>query len=99
LPPGAPTFAWLQIVVALQLCALSRSTARSWRRSIDLDVVLELPFAFEARVERLLAAVVGLTVALQQAPAFFRQHNRVLATARHAHGLDQSLFAKMPQVA
>ena len=67
--------------------------------AIDLDVVFEFPLAFEARVERLVVLVVAVSVALQKAAAILRQDDRVVAIARHADGLDQPLFAEMPQVA
>jgi hypothetical protein len=67
--------------------------------AIDLDVVLQFRFAFQTRVERLLMAMVAVTVAVQEIPSFLREYDRVFAIARHAHRLNQPLFAEMPQVA
>jgi hypothetical protein len=67
--------------------------------AIDLNVVLQLAPAYEARVEGLRVIAVAVTVALQPAAALLGQDYRVIAISRHADGLDQTLFAKVPQVA
>jgi len=67
--------------------------------TIDLDVVLQLALAHEARVEGLLVLVIAVAMALQQAPASLGQNHRVIAVTRHAYGLDQSLLAEMSEVA
>ncbi len=68
-------------------------------RAVDLDVVLEFPLAFDARVEGLGAIVVGLTVRFQEAASGGGEPDGVVARAGHAHGLDQSLFTQVTQVA
>ena len=45
----------------------------AFERPIDLDVVLQLPLASEARVERLAAIAVAVTMAFEQAPAVLRK--------------------------
>ena len=64
--------------------------------------MFQLALAFEAVVEGLAAirvAVSRVTVALQEAPPFLRQHDGVVAGSGHADGLDKALLPKMPQVA
>jgi hypothetical protein len=67
--------------------------------AIDPDVVFQFLLTFEAGVERLLVPVVAVSVTLQKASSLLRQHDRMVAIARDANGLDQPLFAEMPQVA
>ena len=68
-------------------------------RAIDLKVVFHFPLAFEARVERLVVLLVGVPMPLQQAAALLREHDRMVAMAGHADGLDQPLLSKMSEVA
>jgi hypothetical protein len=61
--------------------------------------VFEFPFASQARVERLRVLVIGIAVALEEAAPVLRQAHRMVAVSGHARGLDQPLFAQVPQVA
>jgi hypothetical protein len=61
--------------------------------------VLKLTLARQATVERLVALLVAVSTALEKGAAFLRQHHRVIAIAGHPGGLDQTLFAKVSQVA
>ena len=67
--------------------------------AIDLEVVFELPFAFDAMPERLAVTLIAVAMVFEQAPAVPRKRDRMLARARHSNGLNQSLFAQMSQVA
>jgi hypothetical protein len=61
--------------------------------------VFEFPLAPPARVERLVVLVVAVSMALDEGAAVLRQDHRVIAIPGHADGLDQTLFAKVPEVA
>jgi hypothetical protein len=61
--------------------------------------VFEFPFAPQACVERLRVVVVVIAVALEEAAPVLRQAHRMVTVPGHARGLDQSLFAQVPQVA
>jgi hypothetical protein len=61
--------------------------------------VFEFSFAPQARVERLRGLVIVIAVALEEAAPVLRQAHRMVAVSGHARGLDQSLFAQVPQVA
>ncbi len=97
------------LIVALELvvegdpldarATLPQTRLGAFIAAIDLDVVPHLARAFEARVERLAVLLVTVSVALQQAAAFFREHDRMVAMTGHPDGLDQSLLAEMAQVA
>jgi hypothetical protein len=67
--------------------------------AIDLEVVFELAFAFDARPERLAVALVAVTMVFEQPSAFSRERDRMLARPGQSDRLDQPLFAQMPQVA
>jgi hypothetical protein len=97
------------LVVALELVvqndaldsrtALLQTLRLAFERAIDLNVVFELPLAFNARVEGLAAFPVAVTVGLEQAAAFLRQRYGVVARAWHTGRLDEPLLAKMSKVA
>lgn len=61
--------------------------------------MFELSFAFDAMPEGLAVTLIAVAMVFEQASAFFRQRDRVLARARHSNRLNQSLFAQVPQVA
>jgi hypothetical protein len=97
------------LVVALELVvendaidarpALVQALCFAFERSIDLDVVLQLPLAFDARVERLAAIAVAVTMALEQAAALLRQRNGVVARAGYSSCLHQPLPTEVAKVA
>jgi len=97
------------LVLALQLVveddaldvrtALQETVLGLFVCAIDLKVVLEFPFAPQARVERLRVLVIGIAVALEEAAPVLRQAHRMVAVSGHARGLDQPLFAQVSQVA
>ena len=69
-------------------------------RAVDLDVVFELAFAFNAMPERLMARLVAITVTLEHASDFLGQrHCIVVASARDANRLDEALLTEVPEVA
>ena len=67
--------------------------------AVDMDIVLELARALDARVEGLGALVPGRPVRLQEPSACGGQPDRMVAGARDARGLDQPLLAQVAQVA
>ena len=77
------------LVVALELvvqdhpidprAALLQALGFAFERPIDLDVMFELPLAFDARVEGLAAFPVSITMALEQASAILRQRHGIVA--------------------
>ena len=79
--------------------ALCQALRSAFVGPIDLDVVFELPFAFNAVPEGLAVTLIAVAMVFEQASAVFRQRHRMLARARHSNRLDQSLFAQMSQVA
>jgi hypothetical protein len=46
-----------------------------------------------------MTVVVWLLAMLEKAPAFLREHHRMVAVAGHADGLDQPLLSKVSEVA
>src|SRR5258708_14739065 len=62
--------------------------------AIDLEVVFELPLAFNAMPERLPATPVAAPMVFEHAPTALRQRNCMLARAGHPDRLAQSLFAQ-----
>jgi hypothetical protein len=93
----------LQFVVednALNVCTAVQETVLGlFVRAIDLEVVLQFSLARQARVERLVMVLIEVSMALEKAAAFLGQADRMIAVPRHARGLDQPLFAQVPQVA
>ena len=79
--------------------ALCQALRSAFVGAIDLDVVFELPFAFNAVPEGLAVTLIAVAMVFEQASAVLRQRHRMLARARHSNRLDQSLFAQMSQVA
>jgi hypothetical protein len=68
-------------------------------RAVHMDIVLDFPRPFKTGAERLSMTLVALTMALQKAAAFLREHDGGLAIPGHTHGLDQPLLAEMTEVA
>jgi hypothetical protein len=68
-------------------------------RAIDLDVVFELPLAFNAMPERLMTSLIAVAVTLEQASSFSGQRDRIVAAAGHANRLDEPLLAEVPEIA
>jgi hypothetical protein len=60
--------------------ALVEALRFAFERAIDLNVVFEFPLAFNARVERLAAVLIAMSMALQQASSVSRQGRRNLAS-------------------
>jgi hypothetical protein len=79
--------------------ALQETVLGLFVRAMDLEVVFEFSFAPQARVERLRVLVIVIAVALKEAAPALRQAHRMVAVSGHARGLDQPLFAQVPQVA
>lgn len=61
-------------------------------RAIDLEVVFELPLAFDAVPEGLIVILVTIAMAFEKALACVRQRDSVLTRAGHTHRLDQALL-------
>jgi hypothetical protein len=78
--------------LCLELCGIT------FIRAIDLTVVFELPLARDARMERLPAVVVAIAIRFKHVPAAVGQDDRLLSIAGDADGLDQTLFAEVPEV-
>jgi hypothetical protein len=79
--------------------AFEQAGLRVLVRAIDLEVVLQLPSARQARVERLVRLVVAVAMVLEEAATVLRQDHRRLAVPRNSNGLDESTFAKVTEVA
>ena len=60
--------------------------------AIDLEVVFQFPLTPQARVEGLVAVLVAVPVALEQAAASLRQADSLVAVSRHSPRLDESVF-------
>jgi hypothetical protein len=78
---------------------LEKTCFRVFVRSIDLEVVFELALARETRAERLVMVPIEVPMALEEAAPVLRKADRMVAVSGHARGLDQPLFAQVPQVA
>jgi hypothetical protein len=93
----------LELVVehdSLHACAaLGQAVRFAFVRAVDLDVVFELPLAFDAIPECLMASLVAVTVTLEQASSFFRQRHRTIASAWDANRLNEPLLAQVPEIA
>jgi hypothetical protein len=97
------------LVLALQLVveddaldvrtAVQETVLGLFVRALDLEVVFEFAFAPEARVERLRVLVIVIAVTFKETAPVLRQAHRMVAVSGHARGLDQPLFAQVPQVA
>jgi hypothetical protein len=79
--------------------ALLQALGFAFEGSIDLDVMFELPLAFDARVKGLAALPVAITMALEQVPAVLRQRDGIVARAGDPSRLNQSLLPEMTNVA
>src|SRR5262249_32919334 len=66
--------------------------------AIDLEVVFELPLAFDASPEGLAVTLVTVPMVFEHTPPFRRQRHRVVARAGHPNRLHEALLAKVPQV-
>ncbi len=68
-------------------------------RAVDLGVVVELALPFEARIELLARLVAAVSVRLQYVTTAVGQGDRDITSAVEPNGLNQSLLAKMPEIA
>lgn len=94
------------LVVALELvvqddaidagAAVLQALRFAFERAIDLDVVFELPLAFNARLERLAALLIAISMALKQASSVSRQGHGVISRACYSGDLNQPLLAQVP---
>src|SRR5262249_25495517 len=66
--------------------------------AIDLEVMFQLPLAFDARPEGLAVTLVAVPMVFKHAPAVGRQRHRVVAPTGHPNRLDETLLAEVPQV-
>jgi hypothetical protein len=67
--------------------------------AVNLDVVLQFPRPYEARVERLMTFPGRVSALLEKAATFLGQHHCMVAVAGHADGLDQTLLSEVSKVA
>ena len=98
-----------RLVLALELvveddaldasAALRQALSFAFVGAIDLEVVFQLPLAFDAVPERLAVTLVAVSMAFEQASALLRQRDGMLAGAGHTNRLNQPLLAEMPQIA
>jgi hypothetical protein len=65
---------------------------------VDLRVVFELAFAFEAGIELLPRVVVAASMGLQQVPAAISQYDSHVASAVQPDGVDEPLLTQVPEV-
>jgi hypothetical protein len=61
-------------------------------RSTNLRVVLQLPLAFKASVERLTGIRIPLSIRFKEVTAAVRQNDCLFAVTRDADCLDKALF-------
>jgi hypothetical protein len=66
--------------------------------AIDLKVVFELPFAFDACPEGLAVTLVPVPMVFEDATAVGRQRHGVVARAGYSNRLHEALLAEVPQV-
>jgi hypothetical protein len=64
-----------------------------------VEVVFQFALASQARVEGLRVLLIEVAVALEKAATVLRQAHRMVAVSGDPRGLDQPLFAEVPQVA
>ena len=60
--------------------------------------VFPLPFAFKAAPERLSVTLFAASMMFEEAPAFLRQRDGMLARTGHPNHFHQALLTEMPQV-
>jgi hypothetical protein len=68
-------------------------------RAVDLAIVFELAFPGDACVKRLPAVGVAVSIGFQKIPAAVGRDHRLFAIAGDADGLDEALFAEVPEFA
>lgn len=96
------------LVVALELVvqndpidarvALLQTLRFAFEGAIDLNVVFELPLAFNARVERLAAILIAVSMALKQASSVSGQGHGAISRPGYSGDLNQPLLAQVPQI-
>jgi hypothetical protein len=79
--------------------ALEQARLRLFVGAIDVEVVLQLALARQARVERLPMLSIEVPMAFEKSAAGLGQRDRMVSVPGHASGLDQPLFAQVPKVA
>ena len=78
--------------------ALLQALRFAFERAIDLNIVFELPLAFNARVERLAVLLIAISMALKQASAISCQGHGVISRLRYSGDLNHALLAQVPQI-
>jgi hypothetical protein len=93
----------LELVVeddAVDACAAGLQALRlALVGAIDLQVVFEFALAFDTVLERLPPILIAIPMALEKAASVLRQRHCGLAVTGHPDGLDEPLFAQVPEIA